>query len=111
MCSTLPGFWCGRDQATIRGAIHFEADWTPRFVRFDTPQSPGNFQRVIESRFVYGLRLVYERLGVRWPGVTLRLPTHARPTRRQVPLFWTVFALPVVVLGFVVLQITGVGGG
>ncbi|TQF02360.1 hypothetical protein E6W39_08820 [Kitasatospora acidiphila] len=63
------------------------------------------------SRFVYGLRPVYERLGVRRPGVTLRLPTHARPTRRQVPLFCAVFALPVVVLGLLVLQITGVVGG
>jgi hypothetical protein len=108
---SLPGYPVARRlkkyQATIRGAIHFEADWTPRFVRFDTPQSPGNFQRVIESRFVYGLRPVYDRLGARWPGMTLRLPTHARLTRRQVPLFCVFLAVPMVVIGLLVLQITG----
>ncbi|MFF4209157.1 hypothetical protein ACFYZE_07310 [Streptomyces sp. NPDC001796] len=86
--------------ARIRGAVYFDEDWTPHFVRFDTPRSPGNFQRVIESRFVYGLRPVYERLGVPWPGVELRLPTHMRPTRRQVPLFVTVLGVPLAGLGF-----------
>lgn len=93
--------------AKIKGAVYFDPDWTPHFVRFDTPRSPGNFQRVIESRFVYGLRPVYERLSVPWPGVRLRLPVHAHPTRRQVPLFIAMLAVPIVVFGSLIWSITG----
>ncbi|MGW4938865.1 hypothetical protein ACWEQH_38760 [Streptomyces sp. NPDC004166] len=107
--ASLPGYPNGarlvKYKARIRGAIYFDDDWTAHFVRFDTPRSPGNFQRVIESRFVYGLRPVYERLAVAWPGVQLRLPTHSRPTRRQVPLFATMFGTPLALLGFLVWSI------
>ncbi|MER6064102.1 hypothetical protein ABT167_23560 [Streptomyces sp. NPDC001792] len=107
--ASLPGYPDGarlvKYKAHIRGAIYFDDDWTPHFVRFDTPRSPGNFQRVIESRFVYGLRPVYERLGVAWPGVQLRLLTHMGPTRRQLPLFTTMFGIPLALLGFLVWSI------
>jgi hypothetical protein len=52
--------------------------------------------------FPYGLRPVYDRLSADWPGVGLRLPTHARLTRRQVPLFASVLAVPAVLFGFMV---------
>jgi hypothetical protein len=98
-------------RAMTRGAIYFEADWTPHFVRFDTPESPGNFQRIIESRFVYGLRPVYDRLMVKWPGIGLRLPTHAHITRRQIPLMSVVVAVGVLILvGFIRFLLNGGSG-
>ena len=100
------GGWRTRGGAALPG-LPFDADWTAHFVRFDTPGSPGNFQRVIESRFVYGLRPVYERLRADWPGVGLRLPTHARPTRRQIPIMGGVVTVPVILLAWLLWQILG----
>jgi hypothetical protein len=48
------------------------------------------------------MRPVHDRLSADWPGVGLRLPTHARLTRRQVPLFASVLAVPAVLFGFMV---------
>lgn len=98
----LPGYPQGRTllryQARIRGAIYFDAGWTPHFVRFDALGSRGNGQRVIESAFVYGLRPVYDRLRVRWPGIAW-LPDRLSITRRQAPLLATLLALLVFMVG------------
>jgi len=86
-----------RYRAMIRGAIYFDADWTPHFVHFDSPATPGNMQRVIESRFVYGLRPVYHRLMVKWPGLAWT-PRRAAFTRRQIPFVSVLLAVGVLIL-------------
>jgi hypothetical protein len=98
-------------RARIRGAIYFDHDWTAHFIRFDTFESPGNFQRVIESKFVFGMRPVYDRLKVKWPGFGVPLTTYARITRRQIPLFSVVFLVGVLILvGFVRFLLNGGSG-
>jgi hypothetical protein len=90
----------------IRGAIYFNPDWNPVFVRFDLESARGNQFRTIESHFVYGLQPVYQRLGALWPGVQL-LPTKvpkAWPLRKQLARYYTSMVFFVLVaLGFVVL--------
>jgi hypothetical protein len=93
-----------RYHAIIRGAIYFDGDWTPHFIRFDTTRSAGNWQRIIESRFVLGMRPVYDRLGADWPAIrwlgmtrSQALPFAVQMTILLVPfcyLTWFIFTLP-----------------
>jgi hypothetical protein len=94
----LPGYPSGARKeyysAAIRGAIYFADDWTSDFVRFDGLKSPGNYRRLVESHFVYGLRPVYDKLSVAWPGLWRRYPI----TRGQLPgLYIALAMLPLIV--------------
>lgn len=102
-------------RARIRGAIYFDADWKPHFIRFDTRQIFGNYHRVIESKFVYGLWPVYFHLGVKWPGIRRQIPVYRRFTRRQIPtatfLYVLIVCLPVLLIAllWLVIKIISLG--
>ncbi|MFF7183942.1 hypothetical protein ACFZAR_01645 [Streptomyces sp. NPDC008222] len=84
----LPAWPDGRAtvRTAFRGAVHFDEDWTPRLVPFGRGWAEN---RPLEVQFTHGLRVVYERCGTHWPGVTLHTPWQIRTTRRR--LFTLVF--------------------
>jgi hypothetical protein len=105
-----PGRTLLRYQARIRGAIYFDAGWTPHFVRFDALGARGNGQRVIESAFVYNLRPVYDRLRVRWPGIAW-LPPRIGLTRRQAPILAILLAVLVFMVAELIILLANVPSG
>jgi hypothetical protein len=86
-------------EIAIKGAVYFEPDWTPQIVRFDAGLRNSNPHSPVEVGFVHWLRPVYERAGVPWPGLTLRVPFRLYLTRRQLRLGCLgMLALPLVAL-------------
>jgi hypothetical protein len=92
-------------RAVIRGAIYFDDDWTPHFVRFDTLKAPGNYRRLVESHFVYGLRPVYDRFSVTWLGPWWRYP---KARKVMAPIFLIAALLMLIGLVYAGWQLIGV---
>ncbi|MEV4921612.1 hypothetical protein [Streptomyces roseoverticillatus] len=51
----------GYETVAIRGAIWFDADWTPHFARFGSREPRFNAFSPVESSLAYGLRPVFGR--------------------------------------------------
>jgi hypothetical protein len=56
----------GRACGSLRGLVHFEPDWTPRFATFPRAPFRTGARGALLGRLVAGLRPVFERLGVPW---------------------------------------------
>jgi hypothetical protein len=82
-----------RHEMAIKCMLYFEHDWTPRLVRLAARRRYALLGSAIEIGLVHGLRPVYERIGVKWPGVTLRLPFSLYLTRRHLKRAWLYLAV------------------
>jgi hypothetical protein len=82
-------FWLGN--ASLRGAIWFDADWTAHFVRFDSATSRANVLSPMESVVAFGLRPVFERFPGRGPAPRRGYMT--RRQRRKIALFTATLVL------------------
>jgi len=94
----LPGYAPGKPRygMSLKAAVYFETDWTPRFVRLDVKGARANAFCQTESAFVYQLKHVYDALGAEWPGVRFWQPRHLSLTKRQLRM--VVVAIPVIML-------------
>jgi hypothetical protein len=52
-------------QLSLRGIVYFKPDWTPQVALFEAKHAIGT-PRVALGPFMYGLRPVFQQLGVRW---------------------------------------------
>lgn len=99
----LPPFPRGtplRFEVTVRAAVYFGPDWTPRMVSLASREMRYNNFNVLESAFVYQLRAVYRQLSVFWPGLRLPLPRWLSFTRRQLRSFSVGAAVVVLLVAF-----------